>query len=127
MDYPKNIMKLNMKKFLYALKRFSNFYQTLKLMKKQLIILIALYIEEYALNLRVLIEKYQACFLRIRSCYSIIFRKNIAKTFRVTIVIKYTLSDKPPGWSYDDVEDLGWLKDLLNKSTIFLITFSYFK
>ena len=51
--------------------------------------------------------------------------KNIAKTFRATIfaIRNHTLSDKPPGWSYDDVEDLGWLKDLLNKSTDILDNF----
>ena len=55
--------------------------------------------------------------------------KNIAKTFRATIfaIRNHTLSDKPPGWSYDDVEDLGWLKDLLVNQPIFLIIFSYFK
>ena len=51
--------------------------------------------------------------------------KNIAKTFRATIfaIRNHTLSDKPSGWSYNDVEDLGWLKDLLNKSTDILDNF----
>ena len=51
--------------------------------------------------------------------------KNIAKTFRATIfaIRNHTLSDKPPGWSYDDVENLDWLKDLLNKPVDILDNF----
>ena len=51
--------------------------------------------------------------------------KNIAKTFRATIfaIRNNTLSDKPPGWNYDDVENLDWLKDLLNKPTDILDNF----
>ena len=60
-------------------------------------------------------------------CDEIIFdrNKNIAKTFRATIfaIRNHTLSDKPPGWSYDDVENLGWLKDLLNKPVDILDNF----
>ena len=51
--------------------------------------------------------------------------KNVAKTFRATIfaIRNHTLSDKPPGWSYEDVENLDWLKDLLNKPTDILDNF----
>ena len=51
--------------------------------------------------------------------------KNITKTFRATIfaIRNHTLSDKPPGWSYDDVENLDWLKDLLNKPVDILDNF----
>ncbi len=51
--------------------------------------------------------------------------KNVAKTFRATIfaIRNNTLSDKPPGWSFEDVENLDWLKDLLNKPTDLLDNF----
>ena len=51
--------------------------------------------------------------------------KKVAKVFRATIfaIRNNTLSDKPPGWSFEDVEDLGWFKDLLNKPTDILDNF----
>ena len=51
--------------------------------------------------------------------------KNVAKVFRATIfaIRNNTLSDKPPGWSFEDVENLDWLKDLLNKPTNLLDNF----
>ena len=51
--------------------------------------------------------------------------KNVTKIFRATIfaIRNHTVSDKPPGWSYDEVENLDWLKDLLNKPTDILDNF----
>ena len=51
--------------------------------------------------------------------------KNVTKVFRATIfaIRNHTVSDKPPGWSYDDVENLDWFKDLLDKPTDILDNF----
>ena len=51
--------------------------------------------------------------------------KNVAKIFRATIfaVRNNTLSDKPPGWTFEEVENLDWLKELLNKPTNILDNF----
>ena len=51
--------------------------------------------------------------------------KNVVKVFRATIfaIRNNTLSDKPPGWSFEDVENLDWLKELLNKPTDLLDNF----
>ena len=51
--------------------------------------------------------------------------KSVAKVFRATIfaIRNNTLSDRPPGWSFEDVENLDWLKDLLNKPTNILDNF----
>ena len=51
--------------------------------------------------------------------------KNVTKIFRATIfaIRNSTLSDKPPGWNYQDVENLDWLKDLLDKPTNILDNF----
>lgn len=51
--------------------------------------------------------------------------KNVTKNFRATIfaIRNQTVSDKPPGWTYEDVENLDWLKDLLNKPTDILDNF----
>ena len=50
---------------------------------------------------------------------------SVAKVFRATIfaIRNNTLSDKPPGWSFEDVENLDWLKELLNKPTDLLDNF----
>ena len=51
--------------------------------------------------------------------------KNVTKVFRATIfaIRNQTVSDKPPGWTHEDVENLDWLKDLLNKPTDLLDNF----
>lgn len=51
--------------------------------------------------------------------------KNVVKVFRATIFAlrNNTVTDMPPGWSYEDVEGLDWLKDLLNKPTNILDNF----
>ena len=51
--------------------------------------------------------------------------KNVTKVFRATIfaIRNQTVSDKPPGWTHEDVENLDWLKDLLNKPTNILDNF----
>jgi len=51
--------------------------------------------------------------------------KNVVKVFRATIfaIRNNTVSDKPPGWDYESVENLDWLKDLLNKPTDILDNF----
>ena len=51
--------------------------------------------------------------------------KNVTKVFRATIfaIRNHTVSDKPPGWSYHEGENLDWLKDLLNKPTDILDNF----
>ena len=51
--------------------------------------------------------------------------KNVVKVFRATIfaIRNNTVSDKPPGWTFDEVENLDWLKDLLNKPTDILDNF----
>ena len=43
--------------------------------------------------------------------------KNVTKVFRATIFAlrNHTVTDMPPGWTYEEVEGLDWLKDLLNK------------
>ena len=51
--------------------------------------------------------------------------KNVTKVFRATIfaIRNQTVSDKPPGWTYEEVEGLDWLKDLLDKPTNILDNF----
>ena len=51
--------------------------------------------------------------------------KNVTKVFRATIfaIRNQTVSDKPPGWTYEEVEGLDWLKDLLDKETNILDNF----
>ena len=51
--------------------------------------------------------------------------KNVVKVFRATIFAlrNNTVTDMPPGWTYEDVEGLDWLKDLLNKPTNILDNF----
>jgi len=51
--------------------------------------------------------------------------KNVVKVFRATIfaIRNNTVSDKPPGWDYESVENLDWLKDLLDKPTDILDNF----
>ncbi len=51
--------------------------------------------------------------------------KNVTKIFRATIfaIRNDTVTDMPPGWTYENVEDLGWLKDLLDSPTNILDNF----
>ena len=51
--------------------------------------------------------------------------KNVTKVFRATIFAlrNHTVTDMQPGWTYEGVEGLDWLKDLLNKPTNILDNF----
>ena len=51
--------------------------------------------------------------------------KNVTKVFRATIfaIRNQTVSDKPPGWTYEEVEGLDWFKNLLDKPTNILDNF----
>ena len=51
--------------------------------------------------------------------------KNVVKVFRATIFAlrNNTVTDMPPGWTYDDVDGLDWVKDLFNKPTNILDNF----
>ena len=51
--------------------------------------------------------------------------KNVAKVFRATIFAlrNHTVTDMPPGWNYEEVEGLDWLKDLFSKPTNILDNF----
>jgi len=51
--------------------------------------------------------------------------KNVAKVFRATIFAlrNHTVTDMPPGWTYEEVEGLDWLKDLFSKPTDILDNF----
>ena len=51
--------------------------------------------------------------------------KNVTKIFRATVFAlrNNTVTDMPPGWTYEEVEGLDWLKDLFNKPTDILDNF----
>ena len=51
--------------------------------------------------------------------------KNVRKVFRATLFAlrNNTVKDMPPGWTYEDVEGLDWVKDLFNKPTNILDNF----
>ena len=51
--------------------------------------------------------------------------KNVTKVFRATVFAlrNNTVTDMPPGWTYEDVEGLDWVKDLFNKPTNILDNF----
>ena len=51
--------------------------------------------------------------------------KNVLKIFRATVFAlrNHTVTDMQPGWTYEEVEGLDWLKDLFNKPTNILDNF----